>query len=222
MSAILDYLIEPLLILLLFIAFILLFIVGIVFWYVAFPILIIVTTARTFNRTQEKYKYNLKFWIESLNILDFLLIITYILSLGLYFITNDARQLCLYLNIGTFVGFVFNQSTVKQDYFVSKSKFALSYVDFSESKRFIKNKIYDIMKYDLHPGDIELLSDLKTNPITVHSYDEDEFKNSASRLVHHQFAIKNIINENDYSISINNKLLPYLKGDTNESSNIFS
>ena len=77
MSAILDYLIEPLLILLLFIAFILLFIVGIVFWYVAFPILIIVTTVRTFNRTQEKYKYDLKFWIESLNILDFLLIITH-------------------------------------------------------------------------------------------------------------------------------------------------
>ncbi|GEM_PF-5420747 len=116
-----NFLIETLLILLLIIAFILIFTIGVVFWYVIFPILIIFSIIRTFNRTQEQYKYDLKFWIESLNALDFLLIIAYIVSLGLYFISDDTQQLSLYINIGTFIGFIFN-STNKKNYFIKRSK----------------------------------------------------------------------------------------------------
>lgn len=221
MSAILDYLIESLLMLLLFIALVLFFIIGVSFWYACYPIFLIIYYIKKFNNTQEKHKYDLKFWIESLNIIDAILVISYIISLSLYFAFTDFKEWCFYINIGSLVVYLLNNE-IKSEYFVRHSTFALPYVDFTKNKRYIIGKIKDIIKYDLHPEDIELLSDLKTNSVTVHSYDKEEFKNSVYRLTYHQFAIKHIIDENDYSISINNELLTYLKGDNNESSNIFS
>lgn len=216
-----NYLIETLLIVLIIIALFLYFTIGISFWYACYPIFTIVYLIKNFNNTQEKHKYNLKFWIESLNILDAILIITYIISLSLYFVFTDLKYLCFYINIASFVAYLVNNE-IKSKYFYRHSIFALPYVDFKKNNKYIRSKIKDIIKYDLHPEDIELLSDLKTNSVTVHTYDNDEFRNSAYRLIKHQFAIKNIIDENDYSININNELLPYLKGDNNESSNIFS
>jgi hypothetical protein len=221
MSALLNYIIESLLMLLLFIALILFFTIGVSFWYVCYPIFIIIYYIKNFNKTQEKYKYDLKFWIESLNILDAVLVISYIISLSLYFAFTEFKYLCFYINIGSFVLYLLNNES-KSRYFVNHSIFALPYVDFTKNKRYIIGKIKDIIKYDLYPEDIELLSDLKTNSVTVHTYDNDELRNSASRLAYHQFAIKHVIDDSTYSISINNELLPYLKGDTNESSNIFS
>ena len=216
-----DYLIETSLILLFIIALILFFTIGISFWYAFYPIITIIFYIDKFNKTQEKYKYDLRFWIESLNVIDVALLIAYIISLSLYFAFTEFKELCYYINIGSFVVYIFNNNLIKSDYFVMHSTFALPYVDFTKNKRYIIGKIRDIIKNDLHPEDIELLSYLKTNSITIHTYDNDELRNSAYRLVHHQFAIKHVIDENAYSISINEKLLPYL-GDNNESSNIFS
>lgn len=213
-----DYLIETSLILLFIIALILFFVIGLSFWYVCYPIFTIVYLIKNFNKTQEKHKYDLKFWIESLNIIDAALIIAYIISLSLYFTFTDFKHLCFYINIGSFVLYLINNE-FKSKYFSSHSIFALPYVDFTKDKRYIIGKINDIIKYDLHPEDLKLLSNIKTTPVIVHS--NDEFRNSAYRLVHHQFAIRYIIDENTYSISINNELLPYL-GDNYESSNIFS
>lgn len=213
-----NYLIETLLIVLIIIALFLYFTIGISFWYACYPIFTIVYLIKNYNNTQEEHKYNLKFWIESLNILDAILIITYMISLSLYFVFTDLKYLCFYINIGSFVLYLINNE-IKSKYFSSHSIFALPYVDFTKNKRYIIGKIKDIIKYDLHPEDLKLLSELKTTPVTVHP--NDEFRNSAYRLIHHQFAIKHIIDENTYYISINNELLPYL-GDNYESSNLFS
>lgn len=212
--------INTLLIILFIIAVVLFFIIGVSFWYVCYPVFTIIYYIKTFNETQEKYKYDLKFWIESLNLLDLTLIISYMISLSLFLVFTGFKHLCFYINIGSFVAYLLNNE-IKSKYFAQHSIAALPYVDFTQNKRFIERKIKDIVKYDLHPEDIELLSYLKTNSITIHTYDNDELRNSAYRLVHHQFAIKHVIDENAYSISINEKLLPYL-GDNNESSNIFS
>lgn len=212
-----DYLIETSLILLFIIALILFFTIGISFWYAFYPIITIIFYIDKFNKTQEKYKYDLRFWIESLNVIDVALLIAYIISLSLYFAFTEFKELCYYINIGSFVVYIFNNNLIKSDYFVMHSTFALPYVDFTKNKRYIIGKIRDIIKYDLHPEDLELLSELKINPITIHIYDNDELRNSAARLTYHQFTIKNIIDESVYSISINKELLPYLnKGDNNE------
>lgn len=211
MNDLLNYLIETSLLLLFGLALLLFCTIGIFFWYVCYPIFTIISTIRTFNRTQDQYKYDLKFWIESLNIIDLILVISYMISLGLYFLSKDAHELCMYINIGSFVVWIFNYNTIKTDYFANRSKFALNYVDFNESKKFIISKINDIMKYDLYPEDLKLLYSLKSNEMKITTLDENEdFKNSISRLLRCKFIIKNIIDEYTYVLSVNKELLPYI------------
>lgn len=207
-----DYLVETLLIILLFIAFILYFTIGVSFWYACYPIFTIIYLVKYFNRTQEKNKYDLKFWIESLNILDAILIITYIISLSLYFAFTDLKYLCFYINIGSFVIYLINNQ-IKSEYFARHSIFALPYVDFNQNKKFIINKINGIVKYDLWQDDIELIKQLKDNEEMAFYYNDsnnEELKNSIYRLTRCQFVTKKEVDNNKYIISINEKLVPYL------------
>ena len=211
--ATLDYLINTLLALVLVVTLILFFMIGTIFWYAFLPIISILNKIRIFNKTQDQYKYDLRFWIESLNILDALLVITYIISLSLYFISAELREFCLYLNIGSFILCIFN-STTKSDYFANRSIFALPYVDFNQKPKFIVSKINDIARYDLFTEDIEILKGLKYDDIKTNKFDENEnFRNSIYRLTRCQFVIKKEIDDTSYILSINKKILPYLYDD---------
>lgn len=180
------------------------------FWFIFFPIAIIVNIILIFKTIQEKYVYDFKFWIDSLNILDAALIIAYIISLSMYLYSKGLYEIYNLINIISFVIYIFNHSLKEKD-LMKKSKYALPYVNFNDKPKNILNRINNILQYDLDSDDILMLKELLENDITIYNFDDDEKKNSAYRLTHHKFALKSVKNnEMPYTISIDEQLIPYL------------
>jgi hypothetical protein len=181
---------------------------GMDYWLLFFPLAIIANIILISKTIQEKYLYDLKFWFGMMNIIDAVIVIAYVISLSLYLTSKQYFEIYNLINLFSFGAYMLNHSS-KEEYLSKRSKFALPYVDFNESPKNIKNKIYNIFKYNLLEDDIEMLRELLEKDITIDSYDDDYKKHSAYILTYHQFALKNN-QETPYQLTINKKIIPYI------------